>query len=151
MAEIIGVTAASLEIGKVVLQLKQKLQAIQNAPDEIRELVDETTRLNGLLSWLSRQQSAAFSNAQPVPEISDIQENCQETANKLLRCARDLEGKIHRARWPGSFKAAFKEKDLQKLRQKLESAKSSLSLAQSTFLLYVLPLIGCASVRTSCD
>lgn len=133
MAEIIGAAAASLELGSSIVQLKAKFQGIKHAPDEVKALVDETTHLNNLLLFLSRREERISPQVQPIPELIDIQDFCKAAAENLLQCTRELDIGIQKARCQGSFKAVLKEKTINRLRQKLESAKLSLVMAQNAF------------------
>lgn len=136
MAEIIGATAASIEIAKTIFQLKEKFQTIKSASNEVRALVDETARLNNLLLFLSRQQTRISPNVQPIPELVDIHDLCHTAANDLLQCVKGLDVEVQRAKLLGPFKIMIKEKAIEAFRQRLESAKLSLVIAQNAFSKY---------------
>lgn len=136
MAEAIGVVAASLEVGKAIIQAREKLQAIKSAPDEIRATLDDASRLSKLLTFLSRQQSRLSTNVQPIEELDAMNNLCQEAADDLLQYAKELNAEIQRAKWQGSFKIILKRKAIDQRKKTLESAKTSLGLAQQAFTQY---------------
>lgn len=132
MAEIVGTLAASIEIGNTLLKLKKKVNEIREAPKEIRSLIEDTTRLSNLLSFILKRQKTLFPHVQPEHEICDIEDCCKAAADELLTCVRGLETRTQTGRWLGSLRAILKKDEIKAHQERLASAKLSLVLAQST-------------------
>ncbi|KAK7890411.1 hypothetical protein LTR67_008297 [Exophiala xenobiotica] len=134
MAEIVGVVAASLELGKFVLELKQIASSIKHAPEELHEMLEDLDRTNNILRMLTELDELLAIYALPA-----VIQECRDSCKKYVDIARpvcvELLKTIKRSKLRGSLKSVLKENLLEKARRRIESAKSSLQLAQTAALL----------------
>jgi hypothetical protein len=130
--EVLGVVAASLEIGRTIVEVKEKCKGFRDAPNTVTALLDDVTRLNNLLAAISKQRDIYAPYMHPSPEWTCVYDFCKAVTDDLQKIARELHSSIQKGRLRGSLKAVLKESAIQTQRQRLESAKSTLSLAQSS-------------------
>lgn len=137
MAEVVGIVASSVTIGELVMNLRNKYRSFRNASHEIESLLDESTHVNNMLSLIQRQQTEIEDFVRPTVEWESCHRYCQKTAEELTAFLEGLKRRLDRDRWRGSLQCMFKEGEINRQRQKLDRAKSSLLLAQSSLNSYV--------------
>ena len=133
MAEIIGIVASSFELGRVLVDLNRFCTAVKDAPNEVVSLLDDAARTNRILQLAAEEQKNLAPFLLPRPEWDECREACKATANELSSLVTDLQRSIHRFKLAGSLRCVLKKEVITSLRQRLESAKSTLSLAEHTF------------------
>jgi hypothetical protein len=131
MAEVIGVVAASLEIAKLVSEVKQFFSSIRHAPQSLQQLLGELEELQEVLQT-HKEQEAALS----VYVLPDVVERSRLQSEKAVQglkplCDELLKG-IKRSGLRGSVKAALKEETLQRARQVIDRSKLNFIMAQAT-------------------
>ncbi|KAK5199237.1 hypothetical protein LTR92_001711 [Exophiala xenobiotica] len=122
MAEIVGVVAASLELGKFVLELKQIASSIKHAPEELREMLEDLDRTNNILRTLTEQDELLATCALPA-----VIQECRDSCKKPV--CLELPKAIKRSKLRGSLKSVLKENLLEKAEKRIERAKFNLILA----------------------
>ena len=133
MAEIVGVVACSVELTKTLLDLKRLYTAIKDAPKEVVSLLEDTDRTNRVLHLAVEQQQQIAPFLTPRPEWAECRQSCRATAGELSDIVSSLHREIRKNRSAGSLKYTFKKDTITALRQRLESAKSTLCLAEHAF------------------
>lgn len=131
MAEALGVVASGLgvasfafQIGKTCVELKRLCSDIKDAQENVELLADEIQLFAGLLAEVGH---AAVDSESP---ISAQCLKCCETLNlKLGQLVKDFQQDLRRGRLRGGIRVLSKGKKVKSLREALERAKSSLSLA----------------------
>ncbi|KAJ9647569.1 hypothetical protein H2204_000198 [Knufia peltigerae] len=130
MAEVIGVVAASLEFGKVFVELKTKASSIRHAPEELIVVLEELEVTDAILQALA-DQDALLSIYAPPNVIQKCRDFCKNATDILKPVCLELSETIKQSRWPGSIKFVLKEHFLERATRRIERAKMNLILAQS--------------------
>ncbi|KAK5271567.1 hypothetical protein LTR96_003392 [Exophiala xenobiotica] len=149
MAEIVGVVAASLELGKFVLELKQIASSIKHAPEELREMLEDLDRTNNILRTLTEQDELLATCALPA-----VIQECRDSCKKYVDIARpvclELLKAIKRSKLRGSLKSVLKENLLEKAEKRIERAKFNLILAHgaASYALHALNMQQHATTQT---
>ncbi|KIW16927.1 hypothetical protein PV08_04117 [Exophiala spinifera] len=130
MAEAVGVVAASLQFGKVMLELKAKASSIRHAPEELTVVLEELEVTENILQTLADQDPLLSSYAPPAV-IQKCRDSCEKATDILRPVCLELSKAIERSRWQGSIKFVLKEKFMEKAARRIERAKINLMLAQS--------------------
>ena len=139
MAEALGAAASIISIGSLAIQIVSSVQtmidywsSIQDAPGDIESLLEEVRVLSSHLSDFQ-------GDAEGFPDItlkaaSEALAFCKNAAHDITSLATDLKAPARKARkgrfyW-SAIKTVFSEKKLTRYINRLERAKSMLSLAQ---------------------
>jgi hypothetical protein len=130
MAEIVGVVAASLEFGKVLLELKQIASSIKHAPEELLEVLEELELTDNILQTLA-DQDALLAIYAPPAVIQKCRDSCKKGVDIVRPVCLELRKAIERSKLRGSLKSVLKENLLEKARRRIERAKINLILAQT--------------------
>jgi hypothetical protein len=130
MAEIVGVVAASLEFGKVLLELKQIASSIKHAPEELLEVLEELDFTDNILQTLA-DQDALLAIYAPPAVMKKYRDSCKEVVDIGQKAWFELRKAIKRYRLRGSLKALLKDNLLKETTRRNERAKLNLLLAQT--------------------
>ena len=135
MAEAVGVVAAALEIGKVVLEVKHLYSSLKHAPETLQQLLDDLDTLEEILQTLA-DQDAVLSAYAPPDVVRKCRQRCEKAVKSVKPMCDQLSKSVSKARMRGAMKVLLKEDALEKARQAVERAKADLILAQMTLLKY---------------
>ena len=141
MAEVLGVAASGVGVASFALQLVNSATRlrclwadVKDAPKEVLDLVREIEVLGRLLGTIKTIH-------RPIPDaaifkaiIDQCYSLCEESAQNLQKVAHELEMLIKQKRTLGSLRIVLKKDIVAKLTSQLERSKSSLLLAQQTYL-----------------
>ena len=133
MAEIVAIIASSFELGKVLVDLRRFCTTVKDAPNEVVSLLEDAARTNRVLQLAAEEQQKLAPYLLPRPEWDECRQVCEATATELNCIVADLQRSIRRSKLAGSLRCVIKKDVITSLRQRLESAKSTLSLAEHTF------------------
>jgi hypothetical protein len=124
-----GIVSLAIQIGDSVLRLKNFLESVKEAPEEIRYLIEEIQTLGLVLSEL-----AADSALVTIPSVGKCMELCSRSAEILAGIAKELDKDIGKKRRTGGIKVVLKKGEIEKLREQLKSAQFMLMLSNQTYL-----------------
>jgi hypothetical protein len=131
-----GVSLASfaLQLLDTVVKLRRLWADIKVAPEEVIELLSEIEVLAGLLGTIKDVHTPMPGNAMFDAIFNRCFSLCEQGARNLERLARDLEKLIKQKRTMGAFRVVLKKDVVADHRSRLERAKTSLLLAQQTYI-----------------
>ena len=146
MAEAIGVVASGIAIGTLaaqitssIVKLKSYWDDVQDAPQDIQDLLEEVDILRHLLNVIAddQRQNSASSLILDSTSISSCLLLCKKEVDQLqeltdsLGTHLDAKGSLRR-KW-ASMKVVMKKDKVEKYKTKLERAIRLLSLSQQTY------------------
>ena len=146
MAEAIGVVASGIAIGSLaagitssIVKLKLYWDQVQNAPDDIHDLIEELEVFSHLLADIAddQQQNSMSSLAFDSTAISRCLQHCQRGADRLKdltdNLSTDLDALTRTKRKWASAKVVLKKGQIDKCKEKLEGAIRLLSLSYQMY------------------
>jgi hypothetical protein len=141
MAEVFAVVASGVGIASFAVQLLDsavKLRRlwtdVKDAPAEVVDLVSEIEVLSRVLGTIKPIHPPTPGNATFDAVFNQCYSICEQGARNLERIARDLEMLIKRKKTMGALRIVLKKDIVADHRSRLERAKTSLLLAQQTYL-----------------
>jgi hypothetical protein len=121
----LGIVSCALEVSDKIIQIKRFLDAVKTAPIEIRLQLEEIELLNEILLDFDAQNPAAFDD-----RISRrCAQHCRRATELVSELLDDIQSKIGKRKTLGAIEFALKRHDLERLLRRLESIKSTLSMA----------------------
>lgn len=144
MAEVVGLVASGAgmtslgcQIFEGVYKLQRTLTAIQDAPQEVKTILEEIAIVTNVLIQCSEHlQPTTIGSNQPVARNQAVL-HCEFACQQLFAIVSELEvgtrGSKCRSKWYGVL-AVLKAKKIANLVARLERAKSNLALAQLIYL-----------------
>ncbi|MCJ1461286.1 hypothetical protein MMC28_011668 [Mycoblastus sanguinarius] len=147
MAELVGVVASGISIGTLaaqitssIVKLKTYWDEVQDAPEDIQDLIGEVEDLYLLLADLEEDQkrNPVSSLVLDNTSISSCLSHCKQGADRLKELADDLSTDFDarsklRKKW-ASTKVVLKKDKLERYRKKLERAIRLLSLSHQIYI-----------------
>ncbi|TVY68794.1 hypothetical protein LSUE1_G008268 [Lachnellula suecica] len=128
MAELgLAIFSIAIQVGDSIRKLKTFCDNVKEAPDDIMCLLNEIEMLNNVLSQAG--SSTASDNLRSLEPAFTSLDWCRQSADILDVVVRDLDGEIRRRKTMGSLKAVLKKGMIEKLKDRLERAKTLLMLA----------------------
>lgn len=127
-ASVTGVLSITIQLAGGIKKLYDFFSEVNDAPQEIRETVQELRLLGSFLERLREHEKR-----QPLDPIAiAVLESCNTKVNGLIKFIAQWEpaytSRKHRVRTWNSFKATLQRDRLDKLKLSLEETKSSLIL-----------------------
>ena len=146
MAEAVGVVASGIAIGSLaagitssIVKLNSYWDQIQNAPEDIHDLIEELEVLSHLLADIAddQEQNAMSSLMFDSTAISRCLQHCQKGADRLKELTDKLSTELDsmtrtRKKW-ASAKVVLKKGQIDKYKEKLEGAIRLLSLSYQMY------------------
>ncbi|MCJ1387875.1 hypothetical protein MMC18_000718 [Xylographa bjoerkii] len=142
MAEVLGVVASGISIAGLAIQITTSIQqildfwsSIKGAPTEIQNLLEELDLLAEILSTVDDNSD---NDENPPRQAAAVKATryCQNAASCIDAVVKDLSKGFEmprgRRHWT-AVKAVLKDKTMSKSLQRLERAKTMLSLAQQCY------------------
>jgi hypothetical protein len=128
----LGVASFAIQLGDSIGKLKSLWNAIKEAPEDIKWLMEEIESLSLVLRELesihdSNERSVSYGSGSRCLEL------CRRGAGILESVAKDLDQKIKRKKRIGGIKAVLKNDSINKIRDKLRSAQSMLLLSNQAY------------------
>jgi len=128
----VGIASLAIQLGNSILKLKSFCDAVKNAPEEIRHLIEEIETLSLVLS---ESESSEQPGLQVRPDsTSRCLQFCQKATSILRSVVKDVEAEIERRGRFGRVKAVLKRDAIEKLRGRLMTAQSMLLLSNQMYL-----------------
>lgn len=142
MAEaVVGVVASGVSLASFALQLldtavrlRRLWSDIKDAPEEVIYLLTEIEVLARILGTIKEVHTPAPGNDMYDAVFHQCLSLCEQSARAMERLARDLEKLITQKRTMGAFKVVLRKDIVADHRSRLERAKTSLLLAQQTYI-----------------
>lgn len=137
-ASSLAIASFGLQLVDTAQRLRELYERVQDAPDYVRKLVDDTTILQALFDQCAVTH-AAIGGGQP--ETAAIQragfralENCKRVTDDLAALLKKLDNKLssksgRRRKW-GALETAFSKPAILEIQINVENAKSTLLLFQ---------------------
>ena len=144
MAEVVGIIASGAGIATLggqilesVFKLQQIFADIQDAPEELRSILEEIAIVANVLIECSQQSRSSPSGITQSGARDQALLYCESACRGLFAIVSEIEDGIRgpksRSKWY-SFLAVLKAKKIANLVSRLERAKSTLALAQLMYL-----------------
>ena len=151
MAEVVGVVASGIGIGTLaaqiagnIIKLKSYWDQVKDAPEDIRDLVEELEVLNHTLVHIQDDQHQYLKSnyiAHSTSLLASLQ-HCKQAATRLKELvdnlSEDIEHKGSVKRKWASIKVALKKEKVDKYRAKLERTIMLLLLSRQEYQRSVL-------------
>lgn len=131
---VVGIVSLTGQIGAGLLKIKAFADAIRDAPDEIRMMVNRMQYLNMVLLEVQAGLRSEVLNKVPSSSAQLCLNNCVESAKLLNRVVKDLEGEIAKRKLMGAFKWMMKQGYINRLQSGLDTASSMMILSQQTLM-----------------
>ena len=146
MAEIVGVVASGVTIGTIaaqitssVVKLRSYWDQVQNAPEDIQDMIYEVEALNELLAVV---EGSVVRESSPSPlfdphSLSRCLQHCKIAATRLVELNKSLERDLQatsqlKRRW-ASTKVVMKREKIERHEAKLDRAIRLLSFAYQLY------------------
>ena len=163
MAEAVGIVASSVTIGTLasgitssVFKLRSYWDQIQDAPDDIRDLLVELEDLSCIIADIEDDQQRNPMSSMVLDSTSSSRclQRCKQGADRLKDLADELGtdiGSSNRLRCKrASAKVVLKKAQIDRLRARLEMAVRLLSLSHQLYTRYVLAYLFSKRVAECC-
>jgi hypothetical protein len=137
MAEVLGIIASGIAVEQFtesVLKLKRLCSAVRNAPDDVKNLAEELDAITALLVEVDGQRQQPYHTAASAATWDRCVLTCKNAGKASEDVIKELEKKLKTNRTLGGIRVAFKKETIAELKSRLERAKSTLVLAQQTYL-----------------
>jgi len=140
MAELLGVVASGISVASLaiqvvdsVLKLRECWDAIKNAPEDIRYLIDEIETLSLILSDVGNNETQGDLPLIGQESAKRSLELCQKGSDILHEVVKGLDDQIGKGKKIGGFKAILKKGTIERLRDRLRSAQFMLMLSNQAY------------------
>jgi hypothetical protein len=127
-----GIASLAFQVADSILKLKEFLDNVKEAPEEIKYLIEEIDTLSILLSGLD----ADIPNKESELDSSSMRKcwvHCSRGLGILEAIVRELDMDIGKRRRIGSFKAVLKKGSIERLKDRLKSAQIMLLMAHQIY------------------
>jgi hypothetical protein len=129
----LGIVSLAIQVADSIMRLKNFLDSVREAPEEIKYIVRQIEALGMVLSGSDTEDDEeGLSEAVSVP-----MRNCKmflsEAARGLETVLKELEEGIGKRKKMGSFKAVIKQGIIDRLRQRLRDAQDLLVLSNQYY------------------
>jgi hypothetical protein len=149
--ELLGLAASSISIASLAIQLAdsiQKLKAfcdtVKDAPNDLQLVVAEvevlSLGLEEIVEYLKVHERAGPRTAALPPAVSKSLWLCQVSADGLRTLVRGLEQSMGERKMRGAIKIAFRKEKIERMKNRLQSAKLTLLIANQLFYQYGISL-----------
>ena len=146
MAEAIGVVASGIAVGSLaagitgsIVKLKSYWDQVQNAPEDVHDLIEELEVLSHLLADIAddQEQNSMSSLIFDSTAIPRCLQHCQKGADRLKELTDNLSTELDsltktRKKW-ASAKVVLKKGQIDRNKEKLEGAIRLLSLSYQMY------------------
>ena len=124
----LGVGSLALQIGDCVIRLKGFWDVVKEAPEEIKNLIEEIETLSLVLSGFEGGEHPEHDATSRCFQL------CKRAVGILDSLVKEVESEITKRKRVGSVKAVLKKGEIEKLRQRLATAQSMLMLSNNIYL-----------------
>jgi hypothetical protein len=128
----IGIASLALQVGDCIVRLKGFWDAVKDAPEEIKHLIEEIETLSSVLSDFETSEQPELNLGHE--STSRCLQFCKKAVGILDSVVMEVEANIKRRRALGSVKAVLRRDAIEKLKERLMSAQSMLMLSNNMYL-----------------
>jgi len=128
-----GIASLAIQIGDCIVRLKGFCDAVKDAPEEIKHLIEEIDTLSLVLSGFETNEQPELNPGHEA--TAKCFQLCKKAIGILDGVVKDAEAEIKKRKRIGSVKAVLKRDVIEKLRARLMTAQSMLMLSSNTYLL----------------
>lgn len=123
-----GLVSLGMQLTDSAMRLRRLYQTVKNAPKAVCELSEKLETMVTMLHLLNQHQCLQTQNPTQLVVTRCIAEceRCSQDAQKLIE---KIQSRIEEQRLRGRIYFAFKDQDIRELSDRLEKAKSSLTMA----------------------
>ena len=132
-ASIVGLAAFGAQCANGVIELKQLLRSIRDAPREVTRLLDDIVLLQQILQDLERRHNAFAFFSPPHVVWEATRRQCEAAAEDVKDVCSELLSLMRKSRTRGSIRSVLKRDVVARNQQRLNSIKLDLLLAQSAY------------------
>lgn len=140
MAEMLGIVASgmgiaslAIQIGDNVIKLRDFLNAVKEAPEEVKYLIEEIETLSLVLSEIGTDRNEDATGQIESVASKKCLDLCRRGAEVLSTVVREAEQEVSKRRRVGSVKMVLKKGVLDKLRDRLRTVQFMLMLSNQTY------------------
>ncbi|KAH8769265.1 hypothetical protein BGZ57DRAFT_826094 [Hyaloscypha finlandica] len=128
----LGMASLALQVGQCMIVLKTFWDAVKDAPEDIRHLIEEIETLSLVLSDFKTSEQPEFA---PGNEASSrCFQFCKKAVENLNAAVKEVEVHIKKRKRVGSVKAVLRRDVIEKLRDRLTTAQSMFMLSNNLYL-----------------
>jgi hypothetical protein len=128
----IGIASLALQVGHCVVRLKGFWDAVKDAPEEIKHLIEEIETLSIVLSDFETSEQPEL-NLGRDSTLRCLQ-FCKKAVGILDSIVKEVDAEVKKKKSVGSVTAVLKRDVIEKLRERLMTAQSILMLSNSIYL-----------------
>jgi hypothetical protein len=129
----IGIASLAIQVGDSILKLKSFWEAVKEAPEDIKHLIDEIEILSLVLSEIGKESDEGEEPPIASALASKCQELCRGGLGALQDVVHELGSEMKKRKRVGSVKAVLKKETVDKLKDRLRSAQLLLMLSNITY------------------
>jgi hypothetical protein len=128
----LGIASLALQLGDCIARLKSFWNAVKDAPEDIKYLLEEIETLSFVLSDFEANDEPELNQGhEATPKCFQF---CKKAVGILEGVIKEVEAEIKKRRRVGSVKAVLRRDVIEKLRERLMRAQSMLMLSNSLYL-----------------
>ncbi|KAJ4385412.1 hypothetical protein N0V93_009840 [Gnomoniopsis smithogilvyi] len=123
-----GLVSLGMQLTDSAMRLRKLYRTAKTAPKALNELSEKLETMVMLLHLLNQHQSLQIKNLiQPV--IARYIAECERCSQDVQQLIEKIQGRVEEQKVRGRIYFVFKEQDIRELSNRLEEAKSSLTMA----------------------
>lgn len=152
MAEAVGVIASAITVAQLAdnaIKLRRLWRAGTHAGKELTTLADDIDSLSTLLIKVDFQRQDICTDRCSETIWHRCTCSCQAVVTELAVVVKDLEAKFQKNRFKAMLRLMAEKDAMSDLKMRLEAAKSTLIMAQQTYLRYEYFLVKIRESRSS--
>lgn len=131
MAEVVGLVASSIELGRTVAGLVKFCGLVKSAPQQLIAIKEDALLLEIVLKSLMKLSEDGV-DLTATEEWDICHRHCMVLTSDLQQLLSDLERKVVDRRVFGSIESVLKRHRVQELQERLRDAKANLGLIMSS-------------------
>jgi hypothetical protein len=128
-----GFASLGIQIGGIIIRLKEVWDKIKHSGDEIRYLIEELETLSLILYELGDRNDCVETTPLPNSMVEKSLALCRKGTGLLSEILVDLDQQISKRRLMGGLKATLKASTIAQLRDRLSNARSLLMLSYQIY------------------
>lgn len=127
----IGVATFTQQLVQSVIMLKQFCNDVRNAPEELKETLDEIEHITQIMQEVGRDEMQSLGGQGET--LTRSVHLCKKAAGRIFALTTELQSNVKRNKF-GAVRAVMKQQDLRSMHEKLDRSKADLYFAYSMYL-----------------
>jgi hypothetical protein len=136
-AGVVGFASLSIQLTDSVKKLRDYYQAYDNAPSDVKSLIDALETLRCILDQVSPSTTAIQWNKISAQLLEDCKNWCRGIRDDIHGALDTINAEMLRSPRLGKVKYVFRKTSIDKLLQQLQNSKLDILLCQQIFERYV--------------